>query len=78
MYGRVDQKLFIHQNHHILHRTEDFCLDSGWSVRFAESDEGTKNIYQCTVSILISEEIIQTIFEEVFKTYACPSGKSSN
>jgi hypothetical protein len=42
--------LLIKENDHILHRAQDFDLDPGWPVGFAEANECTQ--YICVLQVM--------------------------
>jgi hypothetical protein len=46
MNSRVYEKLFIHENHHILYGSQDFCLNTERTILLAQLDELPENIYQ--------------------------------
>ena len=46
MNSRVDQKLLVQQDDHILDCPQYLGLDSGWAVGFAEPDECAEHIWE--------------------------------
>ena len=45
MYDRMDEELFVEQNHHILHGAQDLGLNAKGPVRLAESNKSAQNVW---------------------------------